>query len=285
LTLAGNISGNPKRLSFKDLWTRRGLSVFVAIPFRMVRRRIGFLRRNGLGVEIVFYDTNWICNYPAEEIAETADMLREGGIEVTVHGPIHDLSLGSLDTVIRDYTRHCYFKTLAICHALGARSLVLHLGLNPLLPDSALSSWLEGSIRAWEPLVSMAEQIGLTIRLENMFIGSPKFITDLKKGLKSDAVKICFDIGHFNVYSTLPLNDWLDEIGPDLDEVHLHDNRGTENEQLALGKGTIDFRGFFDELAGRGIIPQFTIEMTSKKFDESLRYLVRNDLFAPFGVD
>ncbi len=261
-------------------WSEHGLKVFAALPLRMVRQKIGYLRRSGLGAEIVCYDTNWICNYPAEKVAALAEAVHDAGIELTVHGPIHDLNLGSLDMVVRDYTRHCYFKTLAICDVLGAKNLVLHLGLNPLLPDSALSSWLEESVRAWRPVVDMAERLGITIRLENMFISAPGFITDLKEILQSDAVKICFDIGHFNVYSKISLTRWLDEIQPDMEEVHLHDNRGEEDEHLALGEGIIDFKGLFTELGARKVKPQFTIEMTSDKFDDSLNYLIRHDLFS-----
>jgi sugar phosphate isomerase/epimerase len=283
LTAARTVKKKPARLPSKKPWADRGLGVFVALPFRLVRRNISFLRKNGLGVEIVLYDTNWICSYPADKVAELAGRLRDAEVEVTVHGPIFDLNPGSLDVVVRDYTRHCYFKTLAICHALGATALVFHLGLNPLLPESALDGWLEGSIRAWEPIVDMAEQLRMTIRLENMFAPSPRFIVALKNGLKSNAIKVCFDVAHFNVYSKTPLINWLDEIGPELDEVHLNDNMGTEDEHLELGKGIIDFRNFFGELASRGINPQFTIEMSSDKFAGILNYLAKNDLLAPFA--
>ena len=118
-----------------------------------------------------------------------------------------------------------------------------------------------------------------------MFIASPKFITDLKKGLNSDIIKFCFDIGHFHIYSKTPLSHWLNEIGTDMEEVHLSDNMGTDDEHLALGKGTIDFRKFFRELGTRRINPQFTIEMTSEKFEDSLNYLARNNFLAPFAAD
>jgi len=282
LSRKSTVSENPRRVSAKDRWSKHGLKVFAAIPFRMVRRKIGFLRRNALGAEIMLYDTNWICSCPTEKVKELASLLHEADIEITAHGPIHDLNLGSLDMVVRDYTRHCYFKTLAICHLLGAKGLVLHLGINPLLPENALSSWLEESIRAWKPVVALAEQLGITIRLENMFISSPRFLTNLRKGMNSNAVKICFDIGHFNVYSKMPLQYWLNEIDSEMDEVHLNDNMGKEDEHLALGKGIIDFKTFMEELAARRINPQFTIEMKSERFDDSLDYLIRNDSFAPF---
>ena len=271
------------RLSDNVSWAKRGVKLSVALPFRMALQEIGFLRRNGLDLEMMLYDTNWICNYPAGKVAKVARTLREAGIEVTVHGPIHDLNPGSLDMIVRDNTRHCYFKTLAICHALGAKALVLHLGLNPLLPESALDGWLEGSIHAWEPIVDMAEQMGMCIRLENMFVPSPRFLVALKANLRSEILKVCFDIGHFNVYSTTSLNHWLDEIGSEMVEAHLNDNFGLEDDHMQLGKGDIDFKGFFDALSARGIKPSFTIETTSDKFEGSLDYLAGNDLLAPFA--
>ena len=251
----------------------------------MASRKIGFLRRYGLGVEIILYDTNWICNYPAEKMAELAKSLRDAGVAVTVHGPIHDLNVGSLDGVIRDYTRHCYFKTLAICHALGAKSLTLHSGVNPLLPPGALDDWLEKSMVTLEPIVNMAEQLRIALRFENMFIPTPKYLIALKEGLKSEAVEFCFDLGHFNVYSKVPLSQWLDEMGSDMAEVHLNDNMGKEDEHLTLGTGTVDFGEFFRELAAREISPEFALEMTSEKFEESLEYLLANDLLASFAGD
>jgi sugar phosphate isomerase/epimerase len=130
----------------------------------------------------------------------------------------------------------------------------------------------------------MAEQMGVTLRLENMFLNTPEHIINVKKRLNSDAVKVCFDVGHFNVYSDKPLNMWLDAIETDLEEVHLHDNRGTEDDHLALGEGIIDFRTMTEGIAGRKTTPQFTIEMKSDKFEESLDYIIRNDLFAPFDL-
>jgi sugar phosphate isomerase/epimerase len=249
----------------------------------MARQKIGFLRKFGLGVELMIYDTNWICSFPADEVEELAGLLRESAIHLTVHGPVHDLNPGSLDVIVRDYTRHCYFKTLAVCHALGAKALVLHLGLNPLLPEGALDEWLDTSVKTWEPIVDMAEQMGLTIRLENMFVPTPRFLVSLKERLKSEALKMCFDVGHFTIFSNTSLKHWLDEIGDYIEEVHLSDNQGVEDVHLPLGRGKVDFRGLFDELSARNILPQFTIEMHSDMFESSLKYLDRNEFLVPFA--
>ncbi len=269
----------------RKLWLPQGVRVSATLPFRLISRKIPFLVRNALGIEAVFYDTDWICNYPGDKVQHVAHRLWDAGIDISAHGPIHDLNAGSLDVVIRDYTRHCYFKTLAICHALGAKSLALHLGLNPLLPESALDKWLQHSVQTWTPIIEMAEQLRITIAFENMFIPDTQYLIALKQRLRSDIVKYCFDVGHFHAFSRVPLSNWLDELGPDIAEVHLNDNMGTEDEHLALGKGSFEFRRFFRELSARKVNPRFVIEMTSDKFEESIDYLARNDLLSAFSSE
>jgi sugar phosphate isomerase/epimerase len=113
-----------------------------------------------------------------------------------------------------------------------------------------------------------------------MFLPSPRFMTALKKGLSSNAIKFCFDIGHFSVYTEIPLEEWLDQLGDAIVEMHLNDNSGTDDEHLALGAGAIAFRELFQKLSERRIFPRLTLEMTSEKFEPSLAYLAENDLLA-----
>lgn len=261
---------------------QKGARLSVALPPRMAPRRLSFLQTYGLGVEIMLYDTNWICNWPKDRMTHLGRRLRELDIDVSVHGPVHDLNPGSLDIIIRDYTQHCFLKTLAICQALGARNLILHLGINPLLPESALDKWLTDSIRTWSPIVELAKQLHITLQLENMFLPAPGFIVALKQGLASEVVKYCFDVAHFNVYSNITLERWLDELGNDIAEIHLNDNLGADDEHLALGAGSMDFGGLFRQLSARKVNPRFMLEMTSDKFEPSLAYLTSNNLLTPF---
>ena len=41
------------------------------------------------------------------------------------------------------------------------------------------------------------------------------------------------------------LDRWVQVLGPYLRQLHLHDNRGEEDEHLALGQGSIDFKSLF----------------------------------------
>jgi sugar phosphate isomerase/epimerase len=74
----------------------------------------------------------------------------------------------------------------------------------------------------------------------------------------------CFDTGHFNLFSTVPMEQWFEALGSRLVEVHLHDNDGTADAHQALGQGTIDFDKFFGLMSTRAPMPVFTIEAHDK---------------------
>jgi sugar phosphate isomerase/epimerase len=67
----------------------------------------------------------------------------------------------------------------------------------------------------------------------------------------------------------------VSDLGPFLEQVHLHDNSGEQDDHLALGKGRIDFRGLFQQLkAVRDTPPTVTLEPHSEAdLWPSLQYL------------
>jgi sugar phosphate isomerase/epimerase len=74
----------------------------------------------------------------------------------------------------------------------------------------------------------------------------------------------CFDTGHFNLFSTVPMETWFTSLGRHLVEVHLHDNDGQADSHWALGRGEIDFEKFFRLFPECAKAPVFTIEAHDK---------------------
>ncbi|HUJ70463.1 MAG TPA: TIM barrel protein, partial [Syntrophorhabdales bacterium] len=52
----------------------------------------------------------------------------------------------------------------------------------------------------------------------------------------------CFDTGHFNLFTAVPLEGWLGPLRQRLKEFHIHDNHGKSDEHLPVGQGTFPFR-------------------------------------------
>jgi sugar phosphate isomerase/epimerase len=83
------------------------------------------------------------------------------------------------------------------------------------------------------------------------------------EALPSEHFGLCFDTGHFNLFSTISLAEWLDQVRPHIFEIHLHDNTGKADDHLAIGDGNFDFAALFAGLCG--ITPVYTIEAHSKE--------------------
>jgi sugar phosphate isomerase/epimerase len=65
---------------------------------------------------------------------------------------------------------------------------------------------------------------------------------------------ICFDTGHCNLFTSVPLSRWLDELDGYIIELHLHDNDTTADQHLPPGDGSFDFSGLFLRLNSPDII-------------------------------
>jgi sugar phosphate isomerase/epimerase len=84
----------------------------------------------------------------------------------------------------------------------------------------------------------------------------------------------CFDVGHFNVFSRIPLEKWLSRIASGgRIHFHFHDNRGDNDSHLPVGAGNVDWYRL------KKIIPalfrDFTVTLeshTRKDLEKSLRF-------------
>jgi sugar phosphate isomerase/epimerase len=76
--------------------------------------------------------------------------------------------------------------------------------------------------------------------------------------LHSEHFGLCFDTGHFNLFTRLPLEEWLKTLKPYIFELHLHDNDRSLDQHLPIGEGTFNFAALFTELKGNHCI--YTIE-------------------------
>ena len=90
--------------------------------------------------------------------------------------------------------------------------------------------------------------MGVKIAIENIFEDDPDHLRLLSEKMGSENFGICFDTGHFNLFSKLTLKEWLALIKSHIRVIHLHDNRGQADEHLAVGEGDFDFDTLFKEV-------------------------------------
>jgi sugar phosphate isomerase/epimerase len=126
----------------------------------------------------------------------------------------------------------------------------------------------------------MAERVsaeGGRLMLENVYEHHPEALRDLFEQLRGKGVGFCLDVGHQKAFSRASLAKWLQELGPFLGQLHLHDNNGQGDEHIAMGRGTVDFPYLFQWLAARRDSPPVvTLEPhEEKELWLSLDYLDR----------
>jgi len=200
-----------------------------------------------------------------EEFLRVADILRQEGLPVTIHAPFMDLRPGALDPRIRQVSSDRIGQALALAAYFRPRSVVCHASFDERYYVSAEEQWLENSVETWRRLLPAAEDAGTVICLENVYEKEPLQIRRLLEAVASPRLRFCFDTGHFNIFASAPLEQWIDEMGPWLGHVHLHDNSGARDEHLPVGEGTFPFPEFFARLRERSLRPILTVESHSER--------------------
>ena len=108
-------------------------------------------------------------------------------------------------------------------------------------------------------------QIGMRVAVENVFDEDPEALLMLIEKIANPDFGFCFDAGHFNLFSSVPMEQWFARLGRYLIEVHLHDNDGAEDSHWAIGRGKIDFEKFFSLLRKYAPMPVYTVEAHDKE--------------------
>jgi sugar phosphate isomerase/epimerase len=219
------------------------------IPLPYLRKKIGLFLEKALNPEI-YFNYRALERMAGDDIAALASTLSGHGRRVTIHGPFYDLSPGAIDPGFRALTADRMIISLKRGAPFNPDAVVFHPGYDPLKFAEHRAAWLRNSLRTWRQLLPQAEKMtGTWILIENIFERDPFTLAELLARLPTPPFGFCLDTGHFNLFSDLPLSDWLEVLGPHLREVHLHDNDGRGDQHLPPGQGLFDFPAIFREIS------------------------------------
>jgi len=184
-----------------------------------------------------------------------------------------DLSPGGYDRKIRALSKDKIKKAVEMAHRLGAISIVCHPGYNKWFFDGNEQLWLDNSIGTWSEVLGEAKG-GPTVILENIFEETPSTFIALFGCFKDKDLYFCFDSGHFNLFSTISLQEWLTPLKSRIREMHLHDNNGRSDEHLPIGRGAFPFRelrAFVKQLNSVIYTSEFHVEAYAMESIKALR--------------
>jgi sugar phosphate isomerase/epimerase len=139
--------------------------------------------------------------------------------------------------------------------------VVCHTGWDHRRYLELREAWLERSLGLWRWFARSLRNAGARVMLENVYERSPEELLGCCTPLRDLGAGVCLDTGHLSAFGESPLEHWLDVLMQDIGQLHLHDNRGEQDEHLAPGRGVVDFPLLFERLlAGKTDRPVITLE-------------------------
>jgi sugar phosphate isomerase/epimerase len=232
------------------------LKPHVHIPYYKIRDYLHFIEKYLLNLEI-YFPSNSLDTIKDSDIIRLQEKL-DYHPSLTIHAPFMDLSPGAVDSKVRAVTIERFSHILDIAEILKPKVIVFHSGYEKWRYALKIDPWLEGSMVTWNHLLPRAEKMGMKIAIENIFEDDPINLRLLVEEMGSQYFGICFDSGHFNLFSKTPLEEWLKQLRPYIIELHLHDNSRNADTHNAIGDGTFDFNALFSMLKEKDIV--YTIE-------------------------
>jgi|WetSurMetagenome_2_1015567.scaffolds.fasta_scaffold44437_2 sugar phosphate isomerase/epimerase len=179
-------------------------------------------------------------------------------LECSVHAPLSDVNIGSLNPRMREVAMRELLETIECTGALGLGPLTVHPGFYTPLGQLDKEGARHKTREALKVIEGAAQEHGVTVAVENMpampisMATTPSALLDLLEGTE---LGICFDIGHAN--TTHNIEDYLPLL-PRFRNIHVHDNHGEFDQHLVIGEGNVPFSHILPKLKGYG--GRFVIE-------------------------
>jgi len=232
----------------------------VCVPFRRLRKEyLPLFVEKRINPEIGM-DGETLDTVSKKQFQQVASILRDEGLTVTLHGPFYDLVPGGMDKKMLEATRKRLKQAFDLIPIFGPQSIVCHTGYDKKRYYATRDQWLENSVETWSSLLQGLKQTQTTLVIENVYEQTPHMLLNLLQALPGRQVGFCFDTGHMNAFSTTAMQDWLNDLGAFLTQIHLHDNDGQWDDHMAIGDGNIDFEILFGYLERCSQKPILTLE-------------------------
>lgn len=251
--------------------------VHVSVPFFMLRDQyLPLILSNQIQPEIGL-DSLVLDAFPLEDFKRVARELSQAALSCSFHGPFLDLSLGAIDSRIRQVSLERIQQVFELISIFHPRWIVCHAAYDERHYGDNQAQWQKNIISSLSRLLPEVEKTKTPLMVENVFESDTEHLAALFRAVASPWLRFCLDVGHHRLYSQTSIRDWIDNLGQVLGMLHLHDNHGRLDDHLALGQGSIDFQGFFALLKERGLQPFITLEPHQEDWvRQSLEFLAHH---------
>lgn len=211
---------------------------FVRCTTRLPAGELGFLRESGLNPEL-YLTARDLTRIKQEGQPNLGEILGHFPSN-TLHAPFFDISPGGFDEEIRALSYDKLKMVMGIAERFQSELVVVHFNYYEIYYQENFSRWLERTADFFRRLLEESRQI--PIALENISESTPEVVQKLLAAIDNPRLIHCFDVGHFNVFSRISLEEWLRRIaaGGKI-HFHFHDNLGDCDSHLPVGDGNIQW--------------------------------------------
>lgn len=235
--------------------------VHVHVPYDSFRRYEPFLREHGLSVEL-YFGSNTVDEIRESDLRDIAAAM-DWEHTLSIHGPFMDLSPGAVDPRIAAASLERYLQIMEFSEILEPEVVVFHSGYEKWKYAGNVGLWLKPSLTTWRAVMERAERTGVKVAIENIVDAVPDHLRLLASEVGHPLFGLCLDVGHREIFSEMPVTDWVEGMHPYIFELHLHDNAGSADDHDPIGEGIIDFGSLFAKVGELGIEPVYTLEAHS----------------------
>ena len=184
-----------------------------------------------------------------------------------LHAPSNELFPCAIDEKARELAAYRYRQAIDLAKRYGSKKVVIHGGYHPWMYYPV---WYVGqSVSFWKDFLK--EDPGVEIVLENVLETQPDLILEILEGVDDPRLRMCFDVGHINAYSYIPIMDWLETCAPWIGHIHVNNNDGRQDLHQGLQDGIIPMKELLQRIESLCQEATITLEMTQTK--SSLEWL------------
>ena len=227
------------------------------------------------------------------------EQTKQAGVDfVDAHAPFRDFG----DLFIPDW--HDWRQMIArqklnllLVSEMGVRTCTFHVG-SSRYDGYAVGQYREALFRSLDALLPVAEELDITICLENGLtpLNSADALVSYMRRYDSPHLGVCFDTGHANVKENgerVPGSHipgiwegfglevvWEDNIAeklqPYIVSCHIHDNRGERDDHDLPGRGNIDWGRIVPLLRGAPRLQNIQSEVLTLRHNIPIRTVCEN---------
>jgi sugar phosphate isomerase/epimerase len=261
-----------------------------AVPISGLRLHKAWLLEKQRDLEVQDFFLAEVLNGDWQPLADEIKRELDGYTgRLGIHGPFWGFNIASRDPDVRALVSRRMEQGLDVCGHLGATQMVIHspystwdynnLDYNPGGRELVIDL-VHKTIGA---AVKRAEDMGVTLVIENIEDKDAHIRVDLAKSFNSKAVRISIDTGHANYahHSTdgPPVDYYVHAAGDWLEHVHLQDTDGHADRHWAPGEGNIRWEELFRALGRINSKPRLILELRDKeKIRAGADHLIRMGL-------